>query len=133
MRGFIVVGALLQTTVLSHRKSGNVGGKVAYTCCLSYSSTWQIAWDDGDTGMLIHNIIPKVRLQPINWTGKEVLFFTGHGLFPLFLQRSTLPKPHFVLVGESAHQSIMLRFASSQPPTIRHHPANNISQYGSAA
>ncbi|GBM80142.1 hypothetical protein AVEN_265380-1 [Araneus ventricosus] len=36
-------------------------------------------------------------------------------------------------VGESAHQSIMLRFASSQPPTIWHHPVNNISQYGSAA
>ncbi|GBM11598.1 hypothetical protein AVEN_189490-1 [Araneus ventricosus] len=43
----------------------------------------------------------------------------------------TLPKPHSVLVGESAHQSIMLQFSSSQPPTIWYHPANNISQYGS--
>ncbi|GBM33305.1 hypothetical protein AVEN_101634-1 [Araneus ventricosus] len=43
--------------------------------------------------------------------------------------KSTLPKPHSVLVGESAHQSIMPRFASSQPPTIWHHPANNVSQY----
>ncbi|GBM69068.1 Putative protein in type-1 retrotransposable element R1DM [Araneus ventricosus] len=55
------------------------------------------------------------------------------GLSLRFSKDSTLPKPHSVLVGESAHQSIMLRFASSQPPTIWHHPANNISQYGSAA
>ncbi|GBN37902.1 hypothetical protein AVEN_224019-1 [Araneus ventricosus] len=52
------------------------------------------------------------------------------GLFLRFSKDSTLPKPHSVLVVESAHQSIMLRFASSQPPTIWHHPANNISLYG---
>ncbi|GBM13111.1 hypothetical protein AVEN_64329-1 [Araneus ventricosus] len=46
---------------------------------------------------------------------------------------STLPKPHSVLVGGSEHQSIMLRFPFSQPPTIWHHPDNNISQYGSTA
>ncbi|GBN01112.1 hypothetical protein AVEN_158488-1 [Araneus ventricosus] len=94
-------------------------------------ATWKMAWDDGDTGRLIHNIIPKVSLHPINWTCNEVLFFTGHGPFLRFSIDSILPKPLSVLVGESVHQSIMLRFASSQPPTILHHPANNISQYGS--
>ncbi|GBM53459.1 hypothetical protein AVEN_238320-1 [Araneus ventricosus] len=44
-------------------------------------ATWQMAWDDGDTGRLIRNIIPKVSLQPINWTRNEILFFTGHGPF----------------------------------------------------
>ncbi|GBN16234.1 hypothetical protein AVEN_212587-1 [Araneus ventricosus] len=29
-------------------------------------ATWQMPWDYGDTGRLIHNIIPKVSLQPIN-------------------------------------------------------------------
>ncbi|GBN90950.1 hypothetical protein AVEN_42543-1 [Araneus ventricosus] len=29
-------------------------------------ATWQMAWDDGDTGRLIFNIIPKLSLQPIN-------------------------------------------------------------------
>ncbi|GBO40499.1 hypothetical protein AVEN_229755-1 [Araneus ventricosus] len=43
-------------------------------------ATWQMAWDDGDTGRLIHNIIPKVSLDSINWTRNEVLFFTGHGM-----------------------------------------------------
>ncbi|GBL81367.1 hypothetical protein AVEN_171942-1, partial [Araneus ventricosus] len=46
------------------------------------------------------------------------------GLSLRFSIDSTLPKPLSVLVGKSARQSIMLRFASSQPPTIWHHPAN---------
>ncbi|GBM25359.1 hypothetical protein AVEN_12300-1 [Araneus ventricosus] len=80
-----------------------------------------MAFDDGDTGRHIHNIIPKVSLQPINWTLNEVLFFTGHGPFPSFLQRLNLDETSFCSYGESAHQSIMLRFAFSQPPTIWHH------------
>ncbi|GBN82833.1 hypothetical protein AVEN_271568-1 [Araneus ventricosus] len=48
-------------------------------------TTWELASDE-DTGRLIHNIIPKVSLQQINWTHKEVLFLTGHGPFSLFLQ-----------------------------------------------
>ncbi|GBM19161.1 hypothetical protein AVEN_79879-1 [Araneus ventricosus] len=50
-----------------------------------------------------------------------------------FSKDSTLLKPYSVLMGESAHQSITPRFASSQPPTIWHRPDNNISQYDSAA
>ncbi|GBN94055.1 hypothetical protein AVEN_183360-1 [Araneus ventricosus] len=91
-------------------------------------ATWQMAWDDGDTGRLIHNIIPKVSLDSINWTRNEVLFFTGHGPFPSFLQRFNLAETSFCSCGGIGTQSIMLRFASSQPPTILHHPANNISQ-----
>ncbi|GBO34014.1 hypothetical protein AVEN_213144-1 [Araneus ventricosus] len=53
-------------------------------------ATWQMAWDDGDTGRLNHNIISKVSLQPINWARNEILFFTGHGPFPSFLQRFNL-------------------------------------------
>ncbi|GBM62499.1 hypothetical protein AVEN_145984-1 [Araneus ventricosus] len=53
---------------------------------------WKMACDDGDTGRLFHNIIPKVSLQPINWTHNEVLFFTGHGPIPSFLQRFNLAK-----------------------------------------
>ncbi|GBM19505.1 hypothetical protein AVEN_107980-1 [Araneus ventricosus] len=62
-------------------------------------ATWQIAWDDGDTGRLIHNIIPKVSLHPINWTRNEVLFFTGHGPFPSFLQRFNIAETSFCFCG----------------------------------
>ncbi|GBM45739.1 hypothetical protein AVEN_242784-1 [Araneus ventricosus] len=62
-------------------------------------ATCQMAWDDGDTGSLIHNIIPKVSLQPINWTRNEVSFFTGHGPFPSFLQRFNLAETSFCSCG----------------------------------
>ncbi|GBN32173.1 hypothetical protein AVEN_50761-1 [Araneus ventricosus] len=67
--------------------------------------------------------------------GKATKFCSPHdmGLSLCFSKNSTLPKPHFVLVGESAHQSILPRFASSLSSTIWNHPANNISQSGSAA
>ncbi|GBM44286.1 hypothetical protein AVEN_23341-1 [Araneus ventricosus] len=45
-------------------------------------ATWQMAWDDGDTGRLIHNIISKVSLHPINWTRNEVFFFHRTWAFP---------------------------------------------------
>ncbi|GBN05953.1 hypothetical protein AVEN_275336-1 [Araneus ventricosus] len=77
-------------------------------------ATWQMAWDDGDTGRLIHNIIPN---QSTGHTTK-FCFSQDMRLSLRFSEDSTLPKPHSVLVGETAHQSIMLRFASSQPPTI---------------
>ncbi|GBN29885.1 hypothetical protein AVEN_30791-1 [Araneus ventricosus] len=64
-------------------------------------ATWQMAWDNGDTGRLINNIMPKVSLEPINWTRNEVLFFTEHGPFPSFLQRFNLPKPHSVLASKA--------------------------------
>ncbi|GBM68045.1 hypothetical protein AVEN_51692-1 [Araneus ventricosus] len=54
------------------------------------------------TGRFIHNTIPKVSLQPINWTHNEVLFFTDHmGLCLCSSKVSTMPKPHYVLVEES--------------------------------
>ncbi|GBO43365.1 hypothetical protein AVEN_68410-1 [Araneus ventricosus] len=58
--------------------------------CQKMLATWQMAWDDGNTGRLIHNIIPKVSLQQINWTRNEILLFTGHGPFTSFLQRFNL-------------------------------------------
>ncbi|GBO25606.1 hypothetical protein AVEN_2358-1 [Araneus ventricosus] len=63
-------------------------------------ATWQMAWDDGDTRMLIHSIIPKISLQPINWTRNEVLFFTGHGPFPPYLQSFNLAETSFCFCGE---------------------------------
>ncbi|GBM11796.1 hypothetical protein AVEN_22923-1 [Araneus ventricosus] len=83
--------------------------------------------------LIIHNIIPKLARNQSTGHATKFYFSQDMGLSLHFSKDSTLPEPHSVLVGESAHQSIMLRFASSQPPTIWHHPANNISQYGSAA
>ncbi|GBL72015.1 hypothetical protein AVEN_115046-1 [Araneus ventricosus] len=63
--------------------------------------------------MLIHNIIPKVSLQPINWTRKEVLFFTGHGPFPSYLKRFNLVETLVCSCGENLHPN---PFCLGMPP-----------------
>ncbi|GBN61030.1 hypothetical protein AVEN_244505-1 [Araneus ventricosus] len=61
--------------------------------------TWLMAWDDGYFWRLIHNIIPKVSLQPINCTRNEILFFTGHEPFPSYLHRFNLAETSFCTCG----------------------------------
>ncbi|GBM15023.1 hypothetical protein AVEN_113157-1 [Araneus ventricosus] len=91
-------------------------------------ATWQMAWDDGDTGRLIHNIIPKVSLHPINWTRNEVLFFTGHGPFPSFLNRFNLAETSFCSCGEIGtpiHYATVCLLTTSYhmaPPSQQHQP-----------
>ncbi|GBM90624.1 Putative protein in type-1 retrotransposable element R1DM [Araneus ventricosus] len=91
-------------------------------------ATWQMAWDDGDTGRLIHNIIPKVSLHPINWTRNEVLFFTGHGPFPSFLHRFNLAETSFCSCGEIGtpiHYATVCLLTTSYhmaPPNQQHQP-----------
>ncbi|GBN91220.1 hypothetical protein AVEN_146694-1 [Araneus ventricosus] len=43
-------------------------------------ATRQMAWDDGDTGRLIHNIITKVNLQPITGHATKFCFSQDMGL-----------------------------------------------------
>ncbi|GBL75165.1 hypothetical protein AVEN_194414-1 [Araneus ventricosus] len=91
-------------------------------------ATWQMAWDDGDTGRLIHNIIPKVSLDSINWTRNEVLFFTGHEPFPSFLQRFNLAETSFCScggIGTPIHYATVCLLTTSYhmaPPSQQHQP-----------
>ncbi|GBO22618.1 hypothetical protein AVEN_141523-1 [Araneus ventricosus] len=91
-------------------------------------ATWQMTWDDGDTGRLIQNIIPKVSLQPINWTCTKVLFFTGHGPFPSFRQRFNLAETSFCScggIGIPIHYATVCLLITSYrmaPPSQQHHP-----------
>ncbi|GBN18537.1 hypothetical protein AVEN_112500-1 [Araneus ventricosus] len=91
-------------------------------------ATWQMAWDDGDTGRLIHNIIPKVSLQPINWIRNEILFFTGHWPFPSFLQRFNLAETSFCSpggIGTPIHYATVCLLTTSYhmaPPSQQHQP-----------
>ncbi|GBN10022.1 hypothetical protein AVEN_33531-1 [Araneus ventricosus] len=85
-------------------------------------ASWLMAWDDGDIGRLIHNAIPKVSLQPINWKSIEVLFFTGHGSFPSYLHSFNLAETSFrhtnpLCHGMSPHTSNHLA-----PPSQQHQP-----------
>ncbi|GBM59866.1 hypothetical protein AVEN_50451-1 [Araneus ventricosus] len=91
-------------------------------------ATWQMAWDDGDTGRLIQNIIPKVSLDSINWTRNVVLFFTGHGPFPSFLRRFNLAETSFCSSGgirTPIHYATVCLLTISYhmaPPSQQHQP-----------
>ncbi|GBL76096.1 hypothetical protein AVEN_234397-1 [Araneus ventricosus] len=85
--------------------------------------TWQMVWDDGDIGSLINNIIPKVSLQPFNWT-RNVLFFTGHGPFPSYLHRFNFGENSFGSneeIGTPVHYAteclLTASYGTTQPTT----------------
>ncbi|GBN96694.1 hypothetical protein AVEN_107898-1 [Araneus ventricosus] len=48
---------------------------------------WQNLWDNGNTGRYVHKVLKTVNLKPVFWTHEEILFVTGHGPFPSFLNR----------------------------------------------
>ncbi|GBN68804.1 hypothetical protein AVEN_247109-1 [Araneus ventricosus] len=48
---------------------------------------WQNLWDNGNTGRSVHKVLKTVHLKPVFWTREEILFVTGHGPFPSFLNR----------------------------------------------
>ncbi|GBN38039.1 hypothetical protein AVEN_125839-1 [Araneus ventricosus] len=48
---------------------------------------WQNLWDNGNTGRSVHKVLKTVKLKPVFWTREEILFVTGHGPFPSFLNR----------------------------------------------
>ncbi|GBN94201.1 hypothetical protein AVEN_21497-1 [Araneus ventricosus] len=47
-------------------------------------SDWQDNWDNGET----HDIVPRVSNKPVGWNKEELMFVTGHGPFPSYLQSS---------------------------------------------
>ncbi|GBL80140.1 hypothetical protein AVEN_29130-1 [Araneus ventricosus] len=47
-------------------------------------------WEDEDTGRSTFNILPRISTQPCYWKRQEILFFTGHGPFPLYMKRFNL-------------------------------------------
>ncbi|GBN81330.1 hypothetical protein AVEN_155503-1 [Araneus ventricosus] len=38
-------------------------------------------------GRSVHNVLPKVKTTPTPWQRPEIMFDTGHGPFPTYLQR----------------------------------------------
>ncbi|GBM92307.1 Putative protein in type-1 retrotransposable element R1DM [Araneus ventricosus] len=48
---------------------------------------WQKEWGNGETGWIVHNVLPKVKTTPTPWQRPEIMFVTGHGPFPTYLKR----------------------------------------------
>ncbi|GBM90866.1 hypothetical protein AVEN_128317-1 [Araneus ventricosus] len=51
-------------------------------------SIWQDNWGNGETGRSTHDIVPRVSNKPVGWNREELMFVTGHGPFPSYLQSS---------------------------------------------
>ncbi|GBM74163.1 hypothetical protein AVEN_206700-1 [Araneus ventricosus] len=51
-------------------------------------SIWQDNWNNGETGRSTHDIVPIVSNKPVGWNREELMFVTGHGSFPSYLQSS---------------------------------------------
>ncbi|GBN92634.1 hypothetical protein AVEN_142452-1 [Araneus ventricosus] len=48
---------------------------------------WKTELDDGETGRIAYNVLPKVKITPFLWQWPEIIFVTGHGPFPTYLIR----------------------------------------------
>ncbi|GBO31724.1 hypothetical protein AVEN_251284-2-1, partial [Araneus ventricosus] len=48
---------------------------------------WQNLWDNGNSGCSVHKVLKTVHLKPVFWTREVILFVTGQGPFPSFLNR----------------------------------------------
>ncbi|GBO26785.1 hypothetical protein AVEN_197481-1 [Araneus ventricosus] len=40
---------------------------------------WKDNWDNGETGISTHDIVPRVSNKPFGWNREEIMFVTGHG------------------------------------------------------
>ncbi|GBM36484.1 hypothetical protein AVEN_249676-1 [Araneus ventricosus] len=51
-------------------------------------SIWRDNWDNGETGHSTHDIVSRVSNKPVGWNVEELIFVTGQGPFPSYLQSS---------------------------------------------
>ncbi|GBN56710.1 hypothetical protein AVEN_262982-1 [Araneus ventricosus] len=47
----------------------------------------QNLWNNVNAGRSVHKVLKTVNLKPVFWTREEILFVTGYGPFPSFLNR----------------------------------------------
>ncbi|GBO13410.1 hypothetical protein AVEN_228732-1 [Araneus ventricosus] len=62
-------------------------------------ATWQMVWDDGDTGSSFITSFPKLTCNQSAGHAMKPHFSQDMGLSHRISKVSTLPKPHSVLVG----------------------------------
>ncbi|GBM66075.1 hypothetical protein AVEN_181263-1 [Araneus ventricosus] len=67
------------------------------------------------------NMLKMVNLKPVFWTREEILFATGHGPFPLFLNRFHLSDTDSCACGEVDDP---IHYATSCPLTLSWHVRN---------
>ncbi|GBM42147.1 hypothetical protein AVEN_99064-1 [Araneus ventricosus] len=71
--------------------------------------------DDGSTGRSVHKVFKRVHLKPAFWTREKILFVTGHGPFPSFLNCFHLSYGESCACGEVGDPT---HYATSCPLTL---------------
>ncbi|GBL83229.1 hypothetical protein AVEN_165420-1 [Araneus ventricosus] len=79
---------------------------------------WQEEWDNGLTGRNIHRMLPKVSLTPALWNKQDIIFATGHGLFPNYCKRFHIKESDCYGCGEMGDP---LNYATSCPFNAFYH------------
>ncbi|GBM09865.1 hypothetical protein AVEN_241197-1 [Araneus ventricosus] len=79
---------------------------------------WQNFWDNGNTGRSVHKLLKSVNLNPVFWTREKILFVTGHGPLPSFLNRFHLSDSDTYACGEVDDP---IHYATSCPLTLSFH------------
>ncbi|GBL89422.1 hypothetical protein AVEN_225929-1 [Araneus ventricosus] len=79
---------------------------------------WQKLWNNGNIGRSVHKILKTVHLKPAFWTLEEILFVTGHGPFPSFLNSFHLSDNDSCTCGEVGDP---IHYATACPLTLSWH------------
>ncbi|GBM74862.1 hypothetical protein AVEN_205002-1 [Araneus ventricosus] len=85
---------------------------------------WQRDWDEGETGNLVCNIIPKVSDIPSPESRQVFQFATGHGPFPCFLKKFYRYHTNRCACGEVGDPRQVF---TSCPLTFSFHIRNNLT------
>ncbi|GBN40056.1 hypothetical protein AVEN_88064-1 [Araneus ventricosus] len=75
-------------------------------------------WDNEETGLSTHDIVPRVSNKPVGWNREEIMFVTGHGPFPSYLHRFNLRTHDNCSCGEKGDP---IHYATKCPFTLSWH------------
>ncbi|GBO24417.1 hypothetical protein AVEN_222064-1 [Araneus ventricosus] len=79
---------------------------------------WKNLWDNENTGRSVPKVLKTDNLKPVFWTREKILFVTGHGPFPSFLNRVHLSDSDSCACGEVGDP---IHYATSCPLTLSWH------------
>ncbi|GBN30123.1 hypothetical protein AVEN_270068-1 [Araneus ventricosus] len=75
----------------------------------AFCETETNSWNNGDSGRKSYNIMPSVGLQSTNRIRGDVIFFSDHGPFPVYLRRFHLSDSDQCSCGETGKRGFRLR------------------------
>ncbi|GBL84800.1 hypothetical protein AVEN_93834-1 [Araneus ventricosus] len=84
-------------------------------------SIWKDNWDNGETGRSTRDIVPRFTNKPVGWNREELMFITGHGPFPSYLQSSKHNNSSCGEKNDPMHYATKCRFTlfwHFQTPTV---------------